>query len=68
MRPFERKTIALIASLATPVANLIWSQALATPIPLAKVEIDRMYGGWYIVATIPNSFEKGIVAPYDLPP
>jgi lipocalin len=25
-----------------------------------------MYGGWYIVATIPNSFERGMVAPYDV--
>ena len=66
MSPFERKTIALIVSLAAPVANPICSQALATPIPLAKVDIDRMYGGWYLVATIPNSFEKGIVAPYDV--
>jgi lipocalin-like protein len=65
MSPFERKAIALIVSLAAPVANPICSQALATPIPLVKVDIDRMCGGWYIVATIPNSFEKGIVAPYD---
>ncbi len=25
-----------------------------------------MYGGWYIVATIPNGFERGMVAPYDV--
>jgi apolipoprotein D and lipocalin family protein len=25
-----------------------------------------MYGGWHIVATIPNSFERGMVAPYDV--
>lgn len=25
-----------------------------------------MYGGWYIVATIPNFFEKGMVGPYDV--
>lgn len=25
-----------------------------------------MYGGWHIVATIPNGFERGMVAPYDV--
>lgn len=25
-----------------------------------------MMGGWYIVATIPNWFERGMVAPYDV--
>jgi apolipoprotein D and lipocalin family protein len=66
MSQFRGKMIALIVSLAAPVANPISSQALAAPIPLAKVDIDRMYGGWYIIATIPNGFEKGIVAPYDV--
>ncbi len=36
------------------------------PITLAKVELDRMYGGWFLVATIPNAFEKGMVNPYDV--
>jgi lipocalin len=37
------------------------------PIPLAQhVDMDRMYGGWHIAATIPNSFEKGMVEPYEL--
>ncbi len=37
------------------------------PLTLARdVDINRMYGGWYIVATIPNAFEKGLVAPYDV--
>ncbi len=37
------------------------------PLPLApQVDLNRMYGGWYIVATLPNSFEKGMVAPYDV--
>jgi apolipoprotein D and lipocalin family protein len=37
------------------------------PLPLAqKVDVERMYGGWYIVATIPNRFEKGLVEPYDV--
>jgi apolipoprotein D and lipocalin family protein len=37
------------------------------PLPLAdNVDVSKMYGGWYIVATIPNWFEQGIVAPYDI--
>jgi apolipoprotein D and lipocalin family protein len=36
------------------------------PLPLAHVDLNRMYGGWYIVATIPNGFERGMVAPYDV--
>jgi apolipoprotein D and lipocalin family protein len=39
----------------------------APPLPLASnVDLTQMYGGWYIVATIPNWFEKGMVAPYDV--
>jgi apolipoprotein D and lipocalin family protein len=39
----------------------------ASPLPLAQdVSLDAMYGRWYIVATIPNWFEKGMVAPYDV--
>ena len=38
----------------------------AEPLPLAKVDMSRMYGGWYLVATIPNNFERGLVAPYDV--
>ncbi len=34
-------------------------------LPLAHVDMPRMYGDWYIVATIPNWFEKGMVAPRD---
>ena len=37
-----------------------------SPLPLADVNMDQMYGGWYIVATIPNWFEKGMVGPYDV--
>ncbi len=37
------------------------------PLPLAQhVDLSRMYGGWSIVATIPNGFEKGMVEPYDV--
>jgi hypothetical protein len=34
-------------------------------LPLAKVDLDRMYAGWYIVATIPNRLERGVVGSYD---
>jgi apolipoprotein D and lipocalin family protein len=36
------------------------------PIPLAKVDMEQMYGGWYLIATRRNWFEKGLVAPYDV--
>jgi apolipoprotein D and lipocalin family protein len=36
------------------------------PVPLAKLELPRMYGGWYIVATIPNFLEHGAVGGYDV--
>jgi apolipoprotein D and lipocalin family protein len=37
------------------------------PLPLAKdVDLNRMMGPWYLIATIPNWFEKGMVAPYDV--
>ena len=28
--------------------------------------MNRMYGGWYLIATMRNGFEKGMVAPYDV--
>lgn len=61
------------AHLAAPVVLMLFvlltgcQSAAQPPLPLAEhVDIDRMYGGWYIVATIPNSFEKGMVEPYDV--
>ncbi len=36
------------------------------PVPLAKVDMSRMYGGWYLIATRRNGFEQGMVAPYDV--
>jgi apolipoprotein D and lipocalin family protein len=36
-------------------------------LPLAEdVDLNRMYGGWYLIATIPNGFEKGMVEPFDV--
>ena len=39
----------------------------APPLPLApQVDLERMYGGWYIVANIPNWFENDLVGLYDV--
>jgi apolipoprotein D and lipocalin family protein len=36
-------------------------------LPLAEnVDLGGIYGGWYLIATIPNGFEKGLVQPYDV--
>ena len=50
------------------VAALLLSGCASTqPLPLAEsVDLNRVYGGWYLVATIPNSFERGMVEPYDV--
>jgi apolipoprotein D and lipocalin family protein len=34
--------------------------------PQPPIDMRKMYGGWYMIATIPNAFERGIVAPYDV--
>ena len=36
-----------------------------TPPPQPPIDMQKVYGGWYMIATIPNSFEKGMVAPHD---
>jgi apolipoprotein D and lipocalin family protein len=38
----------------------------AAPVPLAKVELPKMMGDWYLLATMPNFFEKGMVAGHDV--
>ena len=49
------------------VAIGVGPRAAGSPVPLAQaVDVARLYGGWHIVATIPNSFERGMVAPYDV--
>ena len=35
-------------------------------VKLAKVDLSRMAGGWYIVATIPNFLERGVIGGYDV--
>jgi apolipoprotein D and lipocalin family protein len=54
--------------LALPiVAQLLACAGSLRPVPLAPhVDLDAIQGGWYIVATIPNHFEKGMVAPFDV--
>ena len=49
------------------VAQLLACAGSVRPIPLAShVDLEAMQGGWYIVATIPNHFERGMVAPFDV--
>ena len=56
-----------LAALLTLAVLLPISGPAAAKTPLApNVDMSRMYGGWYIVATIPNPFERGMVAPYDV--
>lgn len=53
-------TFALAASVSLTVA------AARSQSPEPPVDMQRMYGGWYMIATLPNSFERGMVAPYDV--
>jgi apolipoprotein D and lipocalin family protein len=51
----------------TLVSGAVFAAPEPLPLPLARnVDLSKVYGGWHIIATIPNSFEKGMVAPYDL--
>ena len=39
----------------------------SSPIKLARIDMSRMYGGWYLIATASrNRGEKGMVEPYDV--
>ena len=56
-----------LAALLTLAVLLPVCTSAAAKTPLApNVDMSRMYGGWYIVATIPNPFERGMVGPYDV--
>jgi apolipoprotein D and lipocalin family protein len=49
------------------IVQLVACATSSRPLPLAAhVDLDAMQGGWYIVATIPNFFERGMVAPFDV--
>jgi apolipoprotein D and lipocalin family protein len=61
--------LGLLLGLAIAAAPLMSPARARSPrtLPLADhVDLGRMYGGWYIVATIPNAFERGMVEPYDV--
>ena len=56
-----------VIGLAVLATGLPCLATAAPKIPLARaVDVNRLSGGWHIVATIPNSFERGMVAPYDV--
>jgi len=49
------------------VAQLLACAGSSPPVRLASaVNLEAMQGGWYIIATIPNRFERGMVAPLDV--
>ena len=57
-----RRTWALAALTVALVACV---SAHPKPVPLAKVDLEQVYGGWYIVATMPNMLERGVIESYD---
>ena len=58
---------AAVLALALTGLGLSACVGAGPPIALApSVDMSRMYAGWYIVATIPNPFERGMVEPYDI--
>ena len=59
------KRLVLIV-LGASAITIVGCSAAEQPIPLASVDLPRMYGGWYIVATIPNFLERGVVGGYDV--
>jgi apolipoprotein D and lipocalin family protein len=54
--------------LALPlITPLLACSGTLRPMPLAaQVDLEAMQGNWYIFATIPNHFERGMVAPFDV--
>lgn len=63
-RMIGRVAILVAASLLVP-AWTVRAAANTGPVPLARVDLSQIYGGWYIVATIPNVLERGVVDSYD---
>jgi apolipoprotein D and lipocalin family protein len=63
----QPRALALIALIVSGVAGCAAGGGEPQgPLPLATVDMERMYGGWYLIATLPNSFERGMVGPYDV--
>ncbi len=59
--------LARLGALSSILIALAAGASAETPLPLAPhVDLARVYGGWHILATMPNSFERGMVAPYDV--
>lgn len=56
-------TIGVLAGLAVGLSAC--ATADRRPLPLAKVDLKDVYGGWYIVATMPNMLERGVIESYD---
>ncbi len=65
-QPMVRRLAQVLTLSLLMLAATQGGASAAEPLPLAKVDMSRMYGGWYLVATIPNNFERGLVAPYDV--
>ena len=68
----SRRSSGILLRIRLPsMAFLFFTQLIACassrpPLPLAPhVDLEAVQGGWYIVATIPNRFERGMVAPFD---
>jgi apolipoprotein D and lipocalin family protein len=62
--PFRAPRLAAALAL---LVSLAACHEPALPLPLApSVNLDRMMGGWYIVANIPNWFENDLVGLYDV--
>jgi apolipoprotein D and lipocalin family protein len=60
---------AFAAGLALAVCGVAAGSGAASaraPLPLAHVDMSRVWGDWHILATIPNAFERGMVAPLDV--
>ena len=67
MTPFNQRRLGVFGAAFVAAILGLGQAASAAPLPLAgNVDLARMYGGWHIVATIPNGFEKGMLAPYDV--
>lgn len=67
--PPSRTTRALAVALLAPLllaACVDAGDPKAGTVPLAHVDLGRMYAGWYIVATIPNPLERGVVESFDV--
>jgi apolipoprotein D and lipocalin family protein len=62
----KRTSLAVCSFVALLFTAACQTDSRSPHLALAKVEMDRMYGGWYLIATIKNGFEKGMVAPYDV--